>query len=64
MAINSEGERGFILTATNSTFAKNQLDNRKGCLQHELILGGDIPETKTIPAGPSKQDKASLLAGI
>jgi len=41
LAINSEGERGFILTATNSTFAKNQLDNRKGCLQNELILAGD-----------------------
>lgn len=35
--INSEGERGFVLSATNSTYAKNQLDDRKGCLQNELI---------------------------
>ena len=38
LAVNSEGERGFILSATNSTFAKNQLDDRKGCLQNELIF--------------------------
>lgn len=38
MTVNKDGERGFILTATNSTYAKNQLDDRKGCLQHELIL--------------------------
>ena len=41
LVINSEGERGFILTASNSTYAKNQLDDRKGCLQSELILVGD-----------------------
>lgn len=39
LVVNKEGERGFILTASNSTYAKNQLDERKGCLQHELILG-------------------------
>ena len=38
LAVNSDGERGFILSATNSTYAKNQLDDRKGCLQSELIL--------------------------
>lgn len=37
LAINSEGERGFVLSATNSTYAKNQIDDRKGCLQSELI---------------------------
>lgn len=37
LMINSEGKRGFILTASNSTYAKNQLDDRKGCLQSELI---------------------------
>ena len=37
LMINSEGERGYILSGTNSTFAKNQLDERKGCLQHEII---------------------------
>jgi phage nucleotide-binding protein len=38
LLINSEGERGFVLSATNSTYAKNQIDNRKGCLQGELIV--------------------------
>jgi phage nucleotide-binding protein len=38
LLINSDGERGFILSATNSTYAKNQLDGRKGCLQGELIV--------------------------
>ena len=37
LSINNEGQRGFILSATNSTYAKNQLDDRKGCLQDELI---------------------------
>lgn len=50
LMINSDGERGFALTATNSTFAKNQLDDRKGCLQEELILSG----TPTVPKGPTK----------
>lgn len=39
LAINSDGDRGFILSASNSTYAKNQIDDRKGCLQSELILG-------------------------
>lgn len=38
LMINADGERGYILSATNSTFAKNQIDDRKGCLQNELIL--------------------------
>lgn len=42
LLINSEGERGFILSATNSTYAKNQIDDRKGCLQSELLKSGDI----------------------
>lgn len=56
LAINSEGQRGFILTASNSTYAKNQLDDRKGCLQNELILAGDsVGEgTKTVSKGPTK----------
>lgn len=37
LMINAEGERGYTFTATNSTFAKNQLDERKGCKQNELI---------------------------
>ena len=58
LMINGEGQRGFVMTATNSIFAKNQLDDRKGCLQHELILAGDAidEKTKTVPAGPSKQN--------
>lgn len=43
LAVNSEGERGFILSATNSTYAKNQLDDRKGCLQSELIPSVPTP---------------------
>lgn len=50
LTINSEGKRGFILSATNSTFAKNQLDSRIGCLQEELILNA----TKTIPSTTNK----------
>lgn len=38
LTVNAEGKRGFILSATNSVYAKNQLDDRKGCLQEELIL--------------------------
>ncbi|TCU67528.1 phage nucleotide-binding protein [Tissierella praeacuta] len=49
LLINSEGERGFMLSATNSTYAKNQLDDRKGCLQSELILVGDaVATTKAV----------------
>jgi phage nucleotide-binding protein len=36
------GERGFVLEPSNSTFSKNQLDDRKFCLQSELFeIGGD-----------------------
>lgn len=56
LMINGEGNRGFVMSATNSIYAKNQLDDRKGCLQHELILGGDIPETKTISAEAIKSN--------
>lgn len=56
LMINGEGQRGFVMTATNSIFAKNQLDDRKGCLQHELILAGDAidEKSKTISTGPTK----------
>ena len=33
-----DGERGFILSSTNSSYAKNQIDQRQGCKQNELIL--------------------------
>lgn len=35
--INAEGKRGYTFTATNGVYAKNQYDDRKGCLQEELI---------------------------
>lgn len=37
LAVNADGERGYVLSATNSIYAKNQIDERKGCLQSELI---------------------------
>lgn len=39
LVVNNEGKRGFIFTASNSIYAKNQLDDRKGCLQEDLIIG-------------------------
>lgn len=55
LTFNADGERGFVLMPTNSIFAKNQLDVRKGCLQSELILKGDaIETTKTVPGNPTK----------
>jgi len=42
LAINKEGERGYILSATNSTYAKNQIDSRVGCLQSELMVKKDV----------------------
>lgn len=36
--INAEGKRGYTFSATNGVYAKNQYDERKGCLQEELIL--------------------------
>ncbi|MBU5439470.1 AAA family ATPase [Tissierella sp. MSJ-40] len=55
LAINKDGERGFILAPTNSYFAKNQLDDRKHCLQSELILEGDAVETtKTVSVTTNK----------
>lgn len=34
-------KRGFILQPTNSVYAKNRLDDRKGCLVTELFVGGE-----------------------
>ena len=33
----ADGARGFILEGNQSIFAKNHLDDRKGCLQEELL---------------------------
>lgn len=38
LMIKEDGERGFVLSSTDSTYAKNQLDDRKGCMQSELIV--------------------------
>lgn len=43
LMINAEGERGFVLEGTNSIYAKNQLDNRKGCKQAEIFI---LPSTE------------------
>lgn len=37
IAVNKEGGRGFVLEATQNIYAKNQIDNRKGCLVEEFI---------------------------
>lgn len=41
LMINADGERGFVLKATNSIYAKNQLDARAGCKQDEIFKGDD-----------------------
>lgn len=33
-------KRGFILSPSNNVFAKNRLDDRRGCLVEELVLEG------------------------
>ena len=37
IAINKDGEHGIILEATNTTYAKNQIDSRKGCKVEEFV---------------------------
>lgn len=54
LMLNAEGERGFVLMPTNSIFAKNQLDDRKGCLQSGLIKGDAVETTKKLPDKPNK----------
>ena len=34
-----DGTRGIVLEATQNVYAKNQIDNRKGCLAEEFING-------------------------
>lgn len=38
-------QRGFILQKSNGTFAKNQLDDREGCLQENIFKIGSEDET-------------------
>jgi len=51
LMINPEGERGYVLQGTNSIYAKNQLDNRKGCKQEEIFL---LPSTNNETTGGNK----------
>lgn len=46
LTLNEKGERGFIFTSTPSVFAKNQLDDRKGCLQSQLIIEEGVVNDK------------------
>lgn len=54
ITFNPEGERGFVMSPTNSIFAKNQIDTRKGCLQSELIKGDTNEPVETVPVKPNK----------
>lgn len=55
LMITSEGKRGFTFTATNSIYAKNQLDARKGCLQEHLLKPEEAEsEIKTVSGEPDK----------
>ena len=38
VSINKEGAHGILLEATQNIYAKNQIDNRKGCKCNEFIL--------------------------
>lgn len=40
----ADGTRGFILEGNQSIFAKNHLDDRKGCVQEELLLPSTVNE--------------------
>lgn len=38
---NGEEKRGFVLQPTQNVFAKNRLDDRRGCLVEELVKDGE-----------------------
>ena len=42
----STGERGVILEGNDGLFAKNRLDNRKGCKIEDLFKWGDVKDDK------------------
>lgn len=44
--INKEGAHGIVLEATQSIYAKNQIDSRKGCLVEEFTKFTTIKEEK------------------
>lgn len=37
--INTDGERGILLEATQNTYAKNQIDTRKACKVEDFVTG-------------------------
>lgn len=41
ITINKEGEHGILLEPTQNIYAKNQVDNRKGCKVEEFIVKED-----------------------
>lgn len=41
IAIDKDGNRGFILESTQNIYAKNQRDSRKGCKVEEFLKGGE-----------------------
>ena len=41
----ADGSRGFILEGNQSIYAKNHLDDRRGCLQADLLNIGSTPST-------------------
>lgn len=51
LMIKEDGSRGFVLEGTNSIYAKNQLDNRKGCKQEEIFI---LPSTNNEVKGEKK----------
>lgn len=52
----ADGTRGFILEGNQSLFAKNHLDDRKGCLQADLLNIGNGPFTNDESA-ENKEEK-------
>ena len=42
-------KRGIFLQPTEQIFAKNQIDNRKGCLQEELLVNEGVPTEVSKP---------------
>lgn len=49
ITVNKEGAHGIVLAGTNNIYAKNQIDNRKGCLVSEF--------TKWVKPAENKEDK-------
>ena len=60
----STGERGVILEGNDGLFAKNRLDNRKGCKIEDLFKWGDVNvQTPSVPTGTGEQGKTETSAG-